>query len=627
METNSKRRQHDDDAETSSSFPTKRQRTFHNDLDNTTHEPQAASRSHDDYTIAWICALHMELAAARAMLDEPHEDLRRDPNDSNTYTLGSIKDHNIVIACLPAAQYGTNNAANVLTHLVRTFPSIRLGLMVGIGGGVPIMADLRLGDIVVGTRVMQCDLGKIVEDGQIRRTAIPRILQNQLGTLVSTLRSTHEREPSRIPSILREKLEGLTEYSRPSLPDHLFYASYDHASSTPGCDGCDYSRLLPRGRRVSNDPLIHYGAIASGNQVMRSGTARDDIAKQLDVMCFEMEAAGLMDILPCLPIRGICDYSDSHKNKEWQRYAAATAAAYARELLLALPIAQSRANATHMSNPGRLAGSASWPSVQRHQYGDTGNDGIQHQADVHPSHTRDLEDYVESRLRIDDRTLLGELQPQILEKAAGVFLWVVLVIEILNKEYRRGRLALQKRLTEIPSGLSELFKDILRRDNENMEDLLLCILWILYSKRPLQPQEFYHALWSGLSLKGLADSDIPTITGPDASSCVERCVISSSKGLAEITKSKQQPVVQFIHESVRDFLIKDKGLHELWPDLGFDWEIPSHERLKQCCGTYIDNHLARTALENHDEQGDVLEQFPFLDLNDTRLANTPPMQV
>lgn len=101
--------------------------------------------------------------------------------------------------------------------------------------------------------------------------------------------------------------------------------------------------------------MIHYGAIASGNQVMRSGTTRDNVARKLDVMCFEMEAAGLMDILPCLPIQGICDYSDSHKSKEWQRYAAATAAAYARELLKELPVAKAHLNLTWMPNPRKLA--------------------------------------------------------------------------------------------------------------------------------------------------------------------------------------------------------------------------------------------------------------------------------
>ncbi|KAH7131158.1 Pfs, NACHT and ankyrin domain protein [Dactylonectria macrodidyma] len=802
-----KRRQDDDHAERSSSYPTKRQKTLPNYLDNTIHELQNDLPLHDDYTIAWICALHIEMAAARAMLDEIHDHLPRYANDSNTYMLGSIRKHNIVIACLPTAQYGTNNAANVLTHLIRTFPSIHLGLMVGIGGGVPIMADMRLGDIVVGTRVMQCDLGKIVEDGQIRRTAIPRILQNQVGTLVSTLRSTHEREPSRVPSILREKFGGLPGYGRPSVPDHLFRALYDHVSSTPSCNGCDESELVPRRPRGSEDPQIHYGAIASGNQVMRSGTARDDIARQLDVICFEMEAAGLMDILPCLPIRGICDYSDSHKNKEWQRYAAATAAAYARELLEVLPVTKAHARVAYVPNPHQyssherrqrllaslrfkkidsrkkdiktahaktcrwflghpdyqawldprklelhhgflwisgkpgagksttmkfiylsmmnkdLPGRAVTASFFFHARGDyleksilgmyrsllhqllerypdlqavlddpdltphsqddcpslsvlkdlfrnavsalgqrsftcfidaldecdeqqvvdmvqyfeelveqstSGTllricfssrhypyivlrQGIRLTLEDQPGHALDLENYIGSRLQISDPALVEELQPQLLEKAAGVFLWVVLVVDILNKEYRGGRPALRKRLAEIPSGLSELFKDILRRDNDNMEDLLLCILWILNSKRPLRPKEFYHALWSGLSLKDLADSDIPTVTGPDASSCIERYVISSSKGLAEITKSKEQPTVQFIHESVRDFLIKDKGLHELWPDLGFDWEIPSHERLKQCCSAYIDNHLARISMVNSDEEGEISKQFPFLE--------------
>lgn len=97
--------------------------------------------------------------------------------------------------------------------------------------------------------------------------------------------------------------------------------------------------------------MIHYGAIASGNQVMRSGTQRDNIARQLDAICFEMEAAGLMDILPCLPIQGICDYSDSHKNKAWQRYAAAAAAAYARELLAVLPVAEACAKAACVPDP------------------------------------------------------------------------------------------------------------------------------------------------------------------------------------------------------------------------------------------------------------------------------------
>ena len=227
--------------------------------------------------------------------------------------------------------------------------------MVGIGGGVPSKADVRLGDIVVGTRVIQHDLGKLTGDGQVQPTAVPKILHASLGTAVSSLRSKHELEPCQIPSVLRERLKGYSDYSRPSLPDRLFQAAYTHEFPGRGCEECDPSQLMFRSSRPSNDPMIHYGAIASGNQVMRHGITRDDVARRLDVICFEMEAAGLMDVLPCLPIRGICDYSDSHKSKEWQTYAAATAAAYARELLNVLPVTATQSSAGSILSSGKFA--------------------------------------------------------------------------------------------------------------------------------------------------------------------------------------------------------------------------------------------------------------------------------
>jgi nucleoside phosphorylase len=337
----------EEETETRLRHPPKRQKTV--------HYGRPFTQRHDHYTIAWICALHIEMAAARAMLDEIHEALPSHAEDSNTYVLGRIKQHNVVIACLPVAQHGTNNAANVMTNMKRTFSAIRAGLLVGIGGGVPSKADVRLGDVVVGIRVMQYDLGKVVGDGELQPTAIPKSPHHSLGTAVSALRSIHELNGSRVPSILQLKLEGHPEYCRPSSPDRLFHATYEHESTTASCEECDQSKLVLRSRRMSDNIMIHYGAIASGNQVMRSGTARDNVARKLDVMCFEMEAAGLMDILPCLPIRGICDYSDSHKSKEWQRYAAATAAAYARELLEELPVANAHANFTCMLNPRKLA--------------------------------------------------------------------------------------------------------------------------------------------------------------------------------------------------------------------------------------------------------------------------------
>jgi len=83
-----------------------------------------------------------------------------------------------------------------------------------------------------------------------------------------------------------------------------------------------------------DDPHIHYGLIASANQLMMDATMRDKLALERNVLCFEMEAAGLMNHFPCLVIRGMSDYCDTHKNDTWQGYAAMTAAAYARELLL-----------------------------------------------------------------------------------------------------------------------------------------------------------------------------------------------------------------------------------------------------------------------------------------------------
>jgi nucleoside phosphorylase len=122
--------------------------------------------------VGWVCALPIELAAAQEMLDEEHEDLEQDENDNNLYSLGRIGGHNVVIVCLPAGLIGNNPAAAVATQMRSTFRSVRFGLMVGIGGGVPsIEADIRLGDVVVSQPnqgyggVIQYDFGKASPSG------------------------------------------------------------------------------------------------------------------------------------------------------------------------------------------------------------------------------------------------------------------------------------------------------------------------------------------------------------------------------------------------------------------------------------------------------------------------------
>lgn len=297
----------------------------------------------EEYTIGWICALPVELAAAQEMLDEEHDVLERDGNDENLYSLGSIQGHNVVIVCLPAGRIGNNPAAAVAVQMKATFKELRFGLMVGIGGGVPSAdVDIRLGDVVVSQPdrnlggVVQYDLGKATPSGfvptgsldsppKILLSAVAKIRANQLRG--RSRLSEHFSRFSRIPKFQHES----------TGPDVLFEATYDHEGGKT-CGLCDREREVIRLRRESEEVVVHYGIIGSGNQVIKDGRTRDRLSRDLGgILCFEMEAAGLMNNFPCLIIRGICDYADSHKNKTWQAYAAGTAAAYAKELLSEIP--------------------------------------------------------------------------------------------------------------------------------------------------------------------------------------------------------------------------------------------------------------------------------------------------
>jgi hypothetical protein len=67
----------------------------------TFHHGNLLPPQHNDYTIAWVCALYFKMAAAQAMLDEIHKTSPRHADDTNTYILGNIKRHNIIIVGLP----------------------------------------------------------------------------------------------------------------------------------------------------------------------------------------------------------------------------------------------------------------------------------------------------------------------------------------------------------------------------------------------------------------------------------------------------------------------------------------------------------------------------------------------
>ncbi|KAI0545354.1 hypothetical protein F4679DRAFT_478587 [Xylaria curta] len=619
-------------------------------------------------------------------------------------------------------------------------------------------------------------------------------------------------EESEVPALIHEfgvkypKMKSLL--NRSSLRDLLFQDTYPHSGPSPYCDGCDVSKLVEREQRHNDDPQIHYGVIASGNSLIRFPERRTQLVKEWQALCFEMEGAGIIESLQCLVIRSICDYADSHKNKLWQPYAAAAAAAYAKELILAMPIFEDQEHrmvrhhlssddlnrimdslsfegilfrelnikpphgstckwilhhpsyltwldtSEHSRHHGFLwirgkpgAGKSTlmkfiyqnmknsfetisfffnargnqleksvegmyrslllqllqksstsqqeqvfrhYPHLHRVKQGsikwDNGTlqdifsktisqfdqeelicfidaldecneddiiDTIEYfetlaslasKANVvlliclsgrhYPSipakygitliledqegHSRGLEQYVSHKLNpsLND---MPEIRDTLLRKSAGVFMWVVLVVNMLNREHQRGRIfAIKKRLNEIPDKLSELFKDMLNRDNENMNEFKLSIQWILFAREPLNPAEYYYALLSGFherSELGMWDDHEMTIEN------MAQYVLTSSKGLAEVTKlsSPRHQVrelgehsgfpeapdtsdldfykslrVQFIHESVQDFLLKDGGINEIWPNLSADFPSYSHDRLKQCCHTYIEAMASNT---------------------------------
>ncbi|GKZ87351.1 hypothetical protein AnigIFM59636_003769 [Aspergillus niger] len=781
--------------------------------------------SHDDYTIGWVCALAIEAAAATAMLDQIHPALPTHPRDSNSYTLGSIGSHHVVIACLPAGVYGTTSAATVASNMFISFGSIRHLLMVGIGGGVPsASADIRLGDVVVSIPtprfegVVQYDYGKTIGQGRFERTGTLNKPSTSLLTAVSSLRAADLRNGSQIPSLMSQMLarnpQMAETFTSPGCQRDLLFASdYEHDPAEPTCELCDRKNLVTRSTRSSDRPVVHYGLIASGNQVIKHAQTRDQLAAQLNILCFEMEAAGLMDNFPCLVIRGVSDYSDSHKNKAWQGYAAATAAAYAKQLLATISVcgpgpisdyagpgaitavqhrasmmdalrfdqlesrqatikpahaktckwllekqeyvdwldskhfpehcgflwikgkagsgkstmmkfAFQQANATVTAETdvisfffnargedlekstlgmyrslvaqllekvpelrmlldeldnGSGGESYTWShEILQHTFRRSisrlggrrvicfidaldeceeeevramidfiqslGEHAISSRVQLHvcfssrhyphitiekgleliledqEGHADDIARYLHSELKIGRSKQAEEIRREIHEKASGIFLWMVLVVQILNREYQRGRLhALRKRLREIPAKLGDLFKDILTRDTVNMEDLFLSIQWILFARRPLKREELYFAILSADPDNLASAWDPEDITEQE----IDRFILSTSKGLAETTKSKAK-TVQFIHESVRDYLLKENGLRELWPEHQGSFEASSHDRLKQCCNNTLlseaSNHIPEEeyiASASRDEfktlRDSVSRKFPFLE--------------
>ncbi|KAI7912767.1 kinesin light chain [Pyricularia oryzae] len=253
---------------------------------------------------------------------------------------------------------GNVNAGRVTGSMFKTFSSIRMAVLVGIGGGVPRAQpsddpteNVHLGDVVVGwpgdggPACIYYDSGRWHTDGEFEVLGTinrpDQVLLNALGKLVSD----HEMDRSTFDVHRKRLLQSKhnRKFTFPGLQrDQLFNASYQHAGILKNkCASCDSSQLVQRPERTEEEAtgfIFHRGRIATGNAVVKDGERRDQIRDQCNgALCIEMEAAGVDAGRPCLVIRGISDYADSHKGDVWRSYAAGNAAVFARELLSKIP--------------------------------------------------------------------------------------------------------------------------------------------------------------------------------------------------------------------------------------------------------------------------------------------------
>lgn len=307
--------------------------------------------------MAWISPVsNLEMLPSCLMLDEDHDTPDYDSSyDDNVYTFGSVAGHNVVIATCPPGLTGNVNAGRVTGAMFKTFSSLRMAILVGIGGGVPEithsqdpMENLHLGDVVVGwpadggDACVAYDAGRWHTDGHFEVLGTinrpDRVLLNALGKLMLDHQmgktTFHEHRDRLVKSKHRRK------FAFPGLEkDQLYQANYKHGGVYgDGCKDCEHSKVVSRPLRTEEDLqefVFHQGRIATGNAVVQDGEYRDEISRRCgkSVLCIEMEAAGVDASRAALVIRGISDYSDSHKGDAWRSYAAGNAAIFARELL------------------------------------------------------------------------------------------------------------------------------------------------------------------------------------------------------------------------------------------------------------------------------------------------------
>jgi nucleoside phosphorylase len=326
--------------------------------------------SRDEFAIAIICALTLEAEAVEDLFDETYDRLsvfyKKQPRDDNAYINGKIGDHNVVLCYMPGM--GKGSAASVASSLKISYKRIEVALVVGICGGAPYPSageEIFLGDVIISDAVVEYDFGRQYPGGFERKTDVKDTLgrpNREIRSILAGLQAKRSRMD--LQAKMLQHLQAIQEmqpdWRRPSSADDvLFEALYQHKhyslTSSPMCLcldgmsddvckaaldttctslGCDEGRICRRRHCTEHySPRVHIGTVASADTVMKSGEHRDNLVKLEGVIGFEMEGAGVWDNISCIIIKGVCDYADSHKDKAWQAYAAATGAATAKAFL------------------------------------------------------------------------------------------------------------------------------------------------------------------------------------------------------------------------------------------------------------------------------------------------------
>ncbi|KLU83586.1 hypothetical protein MAPG_02639 [Magnaporthiopsis poae ATCC 64411] len=320
------------------------------------------------FNIAIICALRFESDAVSLLFDDIYEkEYGKETGDTNTYTTGRIGNHAVVLLLLP--NMGMQASAAGAKSLHSSYTNIKLAMLVGICGGLPQIRgrDAFLGDVVVSTSILSYLVGKkypaefVVETTKSTLTQSDVDVRGLLELLgpqgsLDHLQGQARAELVALQAAALEKKRNTNYSTPPDAADIMFPAEYGHIHYKEACDdchadpprpcegasklscqdaGCETSRWASKRNRHPAElvPRVFMGKMACGNTVMKSGTQRDEVAKKYGVIAFEVEGAEVRQGVPFIVVKGICDYADGHKNKEWQNFAAATAASVAAAIL------------------------------------------------------------------------------------------------------------------------------------------------------------------------------------------------------------------------------------------------------------------------------------------------------